>query len=107
MKLYGKVWVAGALFAVCLSTGVSAMELKGVRMPDQITVAGQPLVLNGMGLRGATISRINVYVAGLYLTNVPELSHLPHQPRFRIDSTCTILGRFDRIIWRDTWVPER
>ena len=67
MKLHGKVWGAGALFAVCLSTGVSAMELKGVRMPDQITVAGQPLVLNGMGLRSATIFRINVYVAGLYL----------------------------------------
>ncbi|MDX2086463.1 MAG: chalcone isomerase family protein [Kofleriaceae bacterium] len=39
----------------------------GVTMPDKITVAGKPLVLNGMGLREATALKIDVYVAGLYV----------------------------------------
>jgi hypothetical protein len=38
----------------------------GVTMPDGITVNGQQLVLNGMGLREATLG-IDVYVAGLYV----------------------------------------
>jgi hypothetical protein len=38
----------------------------GVTMPDSITVGGQSLVLNGMGLREATLG-IDVYVAGLYV----------------------------------------
>lgn len=36
-------------------------------MPDQVTVDGRKLVLNGMGLREATVFNVNVYVAGLYL----------------------------------------
>lgn len=36
-------------------------------MPDQVTVDGTKLVLNGMGVREATIFNFNVYVAGLYL----------------------------------------
>lgn len=36
-------------------------------MPDQATVDGTTLVLNGMGVREATIFNVNVYVAGLYL----------------------------------------
>lgn len=39
----------------------------GVTMPDQITVAGKQLTLNGMGLREATMLKVNVYVAGLYV----------------------------------------
>jgi hypothetical protein len=46
---------------------VSAGELKGVQMPDQATVEGKILVLNGMGLREATFLKVAVYVAGLYL----------------------------------------
>ena len=36
-------------------------------MPNQITVAGQQLVLNGMGIREATVFNVDVYVAGLYV----------------------------------------
>ena len=36
-------------------------------MPDQVTVAGKSLKLNGAGLRQATILKVNVYAAGLYL----------------------------------------
>lgn len=36
-------------------------------MPEQTSVDGAKLVLNGMGVREATIFNVNVYVAGLYL----------------------------------------
>jgi hypothetical protein len=36
-------------------------------MPDQIEVSGSKLVLNGMGLRRATVFSVHVYVGGLYL----------------------------------------
>lgn len=44
-----------------------AGKLAGVALPDSITVDGKPLVLNGMGIRKATIFKVKVYVAGLYL----------------------------------------
>ena len=50
-------------FGVAMSA--SADQLAGVTLPDSVRVAGQTLVLNGMGLRKRSI--IRVYVAGLYL----------------------------------------
>ena len=44
-----------------------ANECGSVRMPNQITVANTQLVLNGMGIREATVFNVDVYVAGLYL----------------------------------------
>jgi hypothetical protein len=43
----------------------------GVTMPDTITVAGEQLVLNGMGVRQKKIVvvSLDVYVIGLYLKN--------------------------------------
>ena len=51
------------------SLPVYAGELKGVKMPDSITVDGHQLVLNGMGMRYVTKFGldINVYVGALYL----------------------------------------
>jgi hypothetical protein len=46
-----------------------AATLAGVSLPDQATVGGKTLVLNGMGLRTATMLRVKVYVIGLYLEN--------------------------------------
>ncbi len=43
----------------------SAGELAGVNLPDQATVGGSAMVLNGMGLREKYF--IDVYVGGLYL----------------------------------------
>jgi hypothetical protein len=56
-----------SLFAMLFATLMSAQagELAGVKMPDSVTVGGQPLVLNGMGLREKFF--IDVYVGGLYL----------------------------------------
>jgi hypothetical protein len=42
-----------------------AGTLAGVTLPDQVTVAGKTLQLNGMGLR--TKMMFKIYVAGLYL----------------------------------------
>ncbi len=48
-----------------LSQPIHAGELAGVTMPDAATLAGQPLVLNGMALREKYF--VDVYVGGLYL----------------------------------------
>jgi len=54
---------------VILITAVSAhaMERDGVEYPDSITVSNVDLYLNGLGTREATIFKVNVYVAALYL----------------------------------------
>jgi hypothetical protein len=56
------------LFLLALfSTSADAAQKGGVTMPDTAEVGGKTLVLNGMGIREATILNIDVYVAGLYL----------------------------------------
>jgi len=60
----------GALAALALNiSNVAAAEISGVKLPDQVSVAGKSLKLNGAGLRQATILKVNVYAAGLYLEN--------------------------------------
>ncbi len=44
-----------------------AKECVGVSLPPELTLEGKVLVLNGMGVREATIFNVNVYVAGLYV----------------------------------------
>jgi hypothetical protein len=69
MRTKRVVRVAAALFAMLLvhvAPG-TAGQLAGVSLPDQLTVQGRVLVLNGMGVREATLLRVHVYVAGLYL----------------------------------------
>jgi Chalcone isomerase-like len=51
------------------STGLAhGKECKGVNFPDQVQVAGSTLTLNGLGLRQATVFKVNVYVGALYVT---------------------------------------
>ncbi len=75
MMTYGKTLkrvVLGVCWAAMFSLGapgVSATEISGMKLPDQVTVEGKTLKLNGAGLRQATILKINVYAAGLYLEN--------------------------------------
>jgi len=47
----------------------TAAEISGVKLPDQVTVQGKTLKLNGLGLRQATFLKSNAYAAGLYLEN--------------------------------------
>ena len=48
----------------------SAAEISGVKLPDQVTVQGKTLKLNGLGLRQATFLKFNAYAGGLYLENL-------------------------------------
>lgn len=56
-------WIVLAALTAPAVAGTKA----GVTMPDQVTVGDKTLVLNGMGLREATILKVDVYVAGLYV----------------------------------------
>lgn len=57
-----------ALFVgLLVAQRAAAGECAGVTLEDTALVGGHPLVLNGMGLREATIFNVDVYVAGLYL----------------------------------------
>jgi len=57
------------LFLMVLPLSALAMERDGVSYPDGITVDGTRLTLNGLGTREATMFKVNVYVAALYLEN--------------------------------------
>ena len=58
-----------ALILACAVPFCLAAERDGVSYPDEITVGGTPLVLNGIGTREATVFNVNVYVAALYVEN--------------------------------------
>ena len=60
-----KLVLALSLILVLPALPGQAAELSGVTMADSRAVAGESLVLNGMGLRKKAIFK--VYVAGLYL----------------------------------------
>lgn len=57
---------AGLLLGV---SSANALTYKGVEMPDHMTVDGEKLVLNGVGVRTKKIIGFNknIYVTGLYL----------------------------------------
>ena len=56
---------AAALLAFSTAP-LPAAECIGVSLPDLLEVQGQqPLVLNGMGVRKATLFKVKVYAAGL------------------------------------------
>jgi hypothetical protein len=52
---------------VALPAAASAAARGGVSLPDTLQVGEKALVLNGIGIRQATVFNVNVYVAGLYL----------------------------------------
>jgi len=58
---------AAALVALLAAGPVAAAQLSGVTLPDDATVGDKHLVLNGLGLREATLLMVDVYVAGLYV----------------------------------------
>jgi hypothetical protein len=60
--------LVSAIMAFSVST-VSGKECHGITFPERTQVQATSLTLNGLGLRQATLLRINVYVAALYLAN--------------------------------------
>ncbi len=65
-----RLWCAALAAALVLPAGaVRARECDGVSFPEHLTVQGQTLTLNGLGIRKATWFRIKVYVGALYLAH--------------------------------------
>lgn len=52
---------------LALSLSLTAATLDGVTFADKINVEGKDLVLNGIGIRKATIFKVKVYYGALYL----------------------------------------
>lgn len=64
-----------ALLLMAVSQSLLARECQGVNLPDQLQVSGKTLQLNGLGLREATLFKVKVYVASLYLEQKSTDSH--------------------------------
>jgi Chalcone isomerase-like len=56
-----------SLLGVIMVASARAATLAGVELPETVTVDGKTLVLNGIGLRQATMLKVKAYVGGLYL----------------------------------------
>jgi len=57
----------GAL-AVMVCAVAQGRECSGVSFSEQLQSEAGPLVLNGLGMRQATVFKVDVYVGALYLT---------------------------------------
>ncbi|MEZ4271514.1 MAG: chalcone isomerase family protein [Myxococcota bacterium] len=87
----------GLLF---VATSVWAGTLEGVTLPDTVEIGDKTLQLNGMGIREATIFKVDVYVAGLYLENKTADA----QKILDTDGTRRIVMKFVRDVDRDDLV---
>jgi hypothetical protein len=67
------IWRRGLLlFGLLMALGAGGAAAKGclgVNFPDQTQVDGSTLTLNGLGVRKATLLKIDVYVAALYVAS--------------------------------------
>lgn len=61
-------WIAISVVALAAASA-HAKECRGVTFPDRVQVEGAALVLNGLGLRQATMLKVAVYVGALYVPN--------------------------------------
>ena len=60
------------LFGMLVASGagdVTAKECLGINFPEQARADASTLTLNGLGVRKATLMKINVYIAALYVAN--------------------------------------
>ena len=82
LSLMAAVALSGALLAAAPPPARAAV-VEGVRLADQVRVAGQPLLLNGAGIRYRAV--IRVYAAGLYLprktSSAEEILKAGSEPR--------------------------
>ncbi len=85
------------LVAVCLALPAAAGKLAGVTLPDQVSVGDKTLVLNGLGLREATVLMVDVYVAGLYVEAKSSDANAILAP----DQTKQLVMRFVRSVGKE------
>jgi hypothetical protein len=97
MKLTLALALAGTI-----SLPAASAQLAGVALPDQVTVEGKTLLLNGLGLREATFLRVDVYVAGLYL----EEKSQDADEILRTDGPRRLTMRFVRAVGKEDQVKH-
>ena len=61
MQRTSLVMLVGMLAALGVETAV-AKECHGINFPEQVQVQASPLMLNGLGLRQATMLKVNVLI---------------------------------------------
>ncbi len=92
------------LLALACPPGRAAV-LDGVTMPDEVTVDGTPLRLNGMGLRTYSFLRVQIYVAALYLEHRSddgeEVIRSPGKKRIEVRFLRDVDAERGRQAWRD------
>lgn len=59
--------IAALVATLAFPTAALARSCGGVDFPNSVTVAGERLSLNGLGIREATVFNVDVYVAALYV----------------------------------------
>ena len=62
------LWLLAYLITASVAAVAQGKECEGVTFPEQVQADGGTLTLNGLGLRQATFLKVDVYVAGLYVT---------------------------------------
>lgn len=99
-----RCWIVVSVLA---GSSAAPEELVGVRMPDEVTVGGGTLVLNGMAIRTATIFKIDVYVAGLYLarktTDPDEILQLDQPIRIHMQYLRSVDRKDIAKAWRESF----
>jgi hypothetical protein len=71
-RFYETISLSALVLTFVISSLSYSTEYRDIKFPDQITIDGKNLSLNGIGIRQKTIFNVNVYLAALYL---PERSH--------------------------------
>ena len=98
---------AVALVTLMALSPIRAATLGGVNMPDQTTVDGKTLVLNGLGLRTATFLKVKVYVIALYLesksTNAKEIIESDQTKRIELHFVHDVTAKELRDGWSEAF----
>lgn len=77
--------LAGMVVMLFVPVAVAGATKAGVTMVDSLKINGEKLVVNGLGVREATVFNVDVYVAGLYLkkkNSNPAAILLSPEPKF-------------------------
>ena len=92
---------------VLSAPSANAIEVDGITFPDTAVVESAPLVLNGAGIRAATIFNIHVYVAALYTaqkSNDPKSIVADRSPKQLIMEFKREIGKEDmQKAWRKSF----
>jgi hypothetical protein len=91
--------------ALTLTIGGAALASDAPKMPPTVGVLGHTLQLNGAGLRTATILRVKVYEAGLYLprrsSNAEQILNSSEPKVVRLTFLRDVSSKQVQGAWRD------